>query len=92
VLLISTFVLVGHYDVVHGNAIKFALATIFTLTALIVFTTAGHVQWLTGLALAVGTVLGGIVGARLVIKKGAPWVRVFVVIGAASAIVKLLTG
>jgi uncharacterized membrane protein YfcA len=91
VLLISTFVLAGGYDVVHGNAIKFALAMIFTVVALLVFAQAGQVQWVTGLALAVGTITGGIVGARLVILKGAPWVRVFVVIAAAAAIVKLLT-
>jgi len=92
VLLISTFVLAGGYDVVRGNALKFALATIFTAFALVVFAHAGHVQWVTGLALAVGTIAGGIVGARLVILKGAPWVRVFVVVAAAAAIVKLLAG
>ena len=92
VLLISTFVLAGGYDVVHGNALKFALAMIFTATALVVFTTAGHVEWLPGLAVGVGTTAGGIAGARLVILKGAPWVRVFVVLAAAAAIFKLLTG
>jgi len=92
VLLISTFVLAGGYDVVSGNALKFALAFFFTITALIVFTSAGQVQWLPGLCLGVGTITGGIAGARLVIFKGAPWVRVFVVLAAAAAIFKLLTG
>jgi uncharacterized membrane protein YfcA len=92
VLLISTFVLAGGYDVIHGNALKFALAMVFTTFALVVFAQAGHVQWLTGLALALGTIAGGIVGARLVIQKGAPWVRVFVVIAAVAAIFKLLAG
>lgn len=90
ILLISTFVLLGGYDVVRGNALKFSLAFVFTLVALATFAGAGQVRWMTGLFLAIGTVLGGIVGARLVIVKGAPWVRALVVISAAAAIVKLL--
>jgi len=90
VLLISTFVLAGGFDVVHGNALKFALAFCFTAAALITFAQAGQVQWGTGLALAVGSMTGGVLGARLVIAKGSRWVRVFVVIAAVAAIVKLL--
>jgi uncharacterized membrane protein YfcA len=92
VLLISSFVLIGGYDVVNGNALKFSLALVFTLVALILFAGAGQVRWLPGLVLAIGTVTGGIVGARLVIHKGAKWVRIFVVLGAAAAVVKLLSG
>ena len=92
VLLISTFVLAGGYDVVRGNALKFALAFLFTAAALLTFTAAGQVRWLTGLALAVGTIAGGIVGARLVIAKGSRWVRVLVVVAAVGAVIKLLFG
>ena len=89
-LLISMFVLAGGYDVVRGNALKFALAFVFTTAALLMFASVGQVQWLTGLSLAVGTILGGIVGARLVIARGTQWVRIVVVISALAAIVKLL--
>ena len=92
VLLIGTFVVLGGYDVVNGNALKFSLAFAFTAAALITFAGYGQVQWLTGLALAVGTVIGGIVGARLVISQGVKWVRWFVVVAAVGAIVKLLSG
>ncbi len=90
-LLISMFVVVGGYDVVRGNALKFALAFLFTLAALIMFAGMGQVQWLTGLSLAIGTMTGGIIGARLVIAKGSRWVRWVVVASALAAIVKLLT-
>jgi uncharacterized membrane protein YfcA len=89
-LLITVFVLAGGYDVVRGNALKFAVALVFTLAALMVFAGAGQVQWGTGLVLAVGTIAGGVVGARLVIAKGARWVRVVVALSAVAAIVKLL--
>ncbi len=91
-LLLSMFVLVGGYDVINGNALKFSLAFVFTLVALGMFAGAGHVQWMTGLALALGTMLGGVIGARLVIAKGAKWVRVVVVLSAIGAILKLLLG
>lgn len=90
-LLISMFVLVGGYDVVRGNALKFALAFCFTVAALVVFAGMGQVQWVIGLALAAGTITGGIVGARLVIAKGTRWVRWVVVASAIGAIIKLLT-
>jgi uncharacterized membrane protein YfcA len=89
-LLISMFVLVGGYDVVRGNALKFALAMIFSTAALLAFASTGKVDWVPGLILAVGTVTGGFLGARLVIAKGAAWIRYVVVLSAAGAIVKLL--
>jgi len=92
VLLITTLVLGAGFDVVRGNALKFGLAGIFTLTALILFARAGQVRWIPGLALAAGTVTGGVIGARLVMAKGAAWVRVVVVLAALAAIVKLLAG
>lgn len=89
-LVIGLLVLAGGYDVTHGNALKFALAMIFTSAALLLFAGAGQVQWIPGLCLAAGTIAGGIIGARLVIAKGAQWVRVVVVLSAVAAIVKLL--
>jgi uncharacterized protein len=90
-LLISSLVLIGGYDVVRGNALKFALAFTFTLGALLVFAGKGQVQWIPGLTLAIGTITGGIVGAKIVIKDGARWVRWVVVLSAIGAIFKLLT-
>ncbi|MFC1572491.1 sulfite exporter TauE/SafE family protein [Candidatus Eisenbacteria bacterium] len=89
-LLISTFVLLGGFDVVSGNALKFSLAFVFTAVALALFAGVGHVRWLHGLCLAIGTMTGGIIGARLVMAKGARWVRVVVVLSAIGAILKLL--
>ena len=89
-LLIGMFVLVGGYDVVRGNALKFALALIFSIAALLTFAGTGQVEWIPGLILAVGSVTGGFLGARLVIAKGAGWIRYIVVLSAAGAILKLL--
>lgn len=92
VLQLGALVLLGGFDVVRANALKFGLATCFTAAALLVFWRAGQVLWLPGLALAAGSTVGGVLGARLVIAKGARWVRVFVVLAALAAIIKLLMG
>ncbi|MEZ4396571.1 MAG: sulfite exporter TauE/SafE family protein [Candidatus Krumholzibacteriia bacterium] len=90
VLMISAFVLGAGFDVVHGNALKFSLALSFTAAALLLFAGFGQVRWLIGLLLAVGTVAGGIVGARLVMLRGAAWVRGLVLLSALAAAAKLL--
>jgi len=92
VLQLAVLVLLGGFDVVRANALKFGLAVCFTAAALFVFWRAGQVQWVPGLALAAGSTVGGVLGARLVIAKGARWVRVFVVLAALAAIAKLLAG
>ncbi len=91
-MLIAMFVIAGGYDVVDGNALKFALIMIFTALSLALFAHAGQVRWVPGLALTVGTVVGGIVGARLVITKGTRLVRLVVVASALGAALKLLLG
>jgi len=79
-----------HIADVGANTGKFAVAFFFSLAALILFAGAGQVRWLPGIALGAGSTVGGIIGARLVISKGATWVRAVVVISAIAAIVKLL--
>jgi len=90
ILLTALFVLVGGYDVVRGNAMKFGLAFVFTGVALILFSRAGLVRWVPGMALAAGSISGGVLGARMVMIKGAPWVRAFVALSALAAVAKLL--
>ncbi len=90
VVLISTLVLLGGFDTVHGNALKFAITLVFTAASLVLFAGLGQVRWGIGLCLSAGTMAGGYVGARLVMTKGARWVRIFVLLGVAAGVVKLL--
>lgn len=65
-------------DLVRGNALKAAVILIFTVLALGIFTWQGHVEWLPGLAMGVGNLLGGLLGVRLTVRKGHRWVQGFV--------------
>ncbi|MCD0460780.1 sulfite exporter TauE/SafE family protein [Roseiconus lacunae] len=57
-------------DLVGSNAVKNWIAFLVTLTATVVFTIYGLVQWAPGLSMAAGNLIGGVVGAKLAIKKG----------------------
>jgi uncharacterized membrane protein YfcA len=89
VLMLGSFVLFAGFDVVRGNALKFGLALTFTSFALLTFAQADQVRWLPGLVLALGTIAGGALGAKLVIKRGARWVRWFGLLAAQAAPDKL---
>ena len=69
------------YGLVAGNAIKVACIFLFSIVSLAVFAANGMVDWGLGLALAVGTFSGALVGARLTLAAGDRVLR-FVVMAA----------
>lgn len=62
-------------DLVRGNAVKVFLVLVQTLVSLAIFSFSGKVVWGPGLALAVGSVLGGYVGVHLTVLKGHAWIQ-----------------
>jgi len=84
--------LLGAYLAAHVDETLFrrAAAVLFAIMAATVFVDPG--RWARRDSLAAGSMAGGYVGAHLVMAKGSPWVRAFVVLAAAAAIAKLLLG
>ncbi len=62
-------------DLVRGNVVKVLAVLCMTAQALLIFAWQGRVDWLLGLCLAAGTILGGLLGARLTVLKGHRWLR-----------------
>jgi hypothetical protein len=62
-------------DLVRGNAVKILTVLALTLLSLLIFVSAGKVDWPMGLALGVGNLLGSLVGVRLTVAKGHAWLR-----------------
>ena len=62
-------------DLVRGNAVKVLSVLCFTLLSLAIFAWSGRVHWPYGLSLAVGTTLGGHLGARWTVLKGHRWLK-----------------
>ena len=73
-LVLATVAVLG-LDFVRGNALKFLIALLFTPLALVVFSLGGKVDWAAGAALALGNLMGGLIGVRLSVLKGHRWIR-----------------
>ena len=67
-------------DLVRGNAVKVIAILCFTVVSLALFAARGQVQWLPGVALGTGNVLGGLVGVKLTVLKGHDWIQRFVTV------------
>ncbi|MEX2160891.1 MAG: sulfite exporter TauE/SafE family protein [Anaerolineales bacterium] len=75
IFLLSALVLSVGYDLVRGNAVKIIIILAFTIASLLVFTANDQVDWIAGLILGLGNMLGAWVAARLAVTKGSGWVR-----------------
>ena len=88
--LLAALVLGLGLDLVRANAVKVTLVFAYTVLALAIFAISGKVDWLAGAVLAVGNGLGGYLGARLTILKGAPWVRWVLVLAVVASALEIL--
>ncbi len=77
-------------DLVRGNAVKVVAILCFSFMALAIFAWQGKVIWAWGLALAVGTTFGGLLGVRLTVLKGHKWVQGVVTIAVIAFAIRLL--
>lgn len=73
-----------------SNAVKNSIGFLVTLTAAILFIAYGMVDWVPGLTMAVGNLAGGVVGAKLAVKRGSRFVFVFLVIVMLATGIKLV--
>lgn len=80
ILLLLGMSLLQTGDLVASNAIKNLIGFVVTLLGMVVFVVFGQVAWVPGLIMAVGNVLGGVVGARLAIDKGNRLILWFVIV------------
>jgi uncharacterized protein len=88
-LVLALTTLAG-FDLVRGNAVKVLAILLQTLAALAVFMGAGQVRWAEGGLLALGAILGSLVGVRLTVLKGHRWLRVVVTVSMVIFALRLL--
>lgn len=74
-LLLAGFVSLCGHDLAGANPRKVGLVLAFTLPALLVFALHGLLWWGPGLALAAGTAVGGLIGARVNAQWGSRPIR-----------------
>jgi hypothetical protein len=91
VLLIAILGLGLHEDLQRINAAKNVLAALVNLVAALVFIASAEVAWWPALLIAVGSVLGGQIGATVGRRLPPAALRGFIVLIGIIAMVKLLT-
>jgi uncharacterized protein len=75
IFLLAGLVLGVGYNLVRANAVKVGIVLFFTIFALIIFILNGQVNWIVGLILAIGNMLGAWVATKVAVKHGAQWVH-----------------
>jgi uncharacterized membrane protein YfcA len=77
-------------DLVRVNMHKVFIVLAYTLVALTVFASQVEILWSAGLALALGTMTGGWLGAHMTISHGEVWIRRVLYLALTAMIIKLL--
>ena len=90
--LLAGLVLSAGYNVIAANAMKNLIVLVFTAAALVVFVVHDQVEWMLGLLLGAGQALGAWLAAHVAVKRGARFVRWFVVVVTIAAALALLAG
>ena len=77
-------------DLVVANSVKVVVIMVVTVTALPLFIVGGRVDWGPALVLAAGFAVGGALGARLTVTRGASLIRPVMVVAVLALAARLL--
>ena len=89
VFLIIAFTAVLGMDFLHASASAKIINVCTNLGALVVFGLGGHIDWLLGLGLAVCTIIGAQVGARMALQRGAGFIRIVLLVVVLALLVRM---
>jgi uncharacterized protein len=90
VVLLALLGIFLNEDLQRVNAVKNVLAGIVNASAALLFIAVAHVDWWAALYIAVGSTIGGLLGASIGRRLPALALRVLIVVVGVAAIVKLL--
>jgi uncharacterized membrane protein YfcA len=85
--LLMALVLGVGWDLVKANAVKNLIVFLYAIFALLVFMVNGQVQYIIGLVLSAGSIIGAWIASYLAVRKGAGFIRAVIV---ASVILTIL--
>jgi uncharacterized membrane protein YfcA len=87
--LLMALVLGVGYDLVKANAVKNLIVFLYAIFALLVFIFDGKVNYLYGIILSVGSVIGALIASWLAVKKGAGFIRIVIVLSVILTILQV---
>jgi uncharacterized membrane protein YfcA len=92
IFLLAALVLGAGFNLVGANGVKNLIVLAVTVVAIPVFVLHDQVQWTLGLLLGAGQAVGAWVAARVAIKRGAEFVRIFVIVTVLLSALALFAG
>lgn len=87
-LLMSLVLGVG-FDLVKANAVKNLIVFLYAIFALLVFIIDGKVNYLIGIILSIGSIIGALIASYLAVKKGAGFIRAVIVVSVVLTILQI---
>lgn len=87
-LVLAATTLIG-LDLVRGNALKILIILLFILITLLIFLQQGRVEWVPGLVLGAGSLIGAQLGVHLTVFKGHAWLKTAVTVAIILFAIKL---
>lgn len=78
--LLTAIVLGAGYDLVKANAIKVFIVLAYVPFSLLVFIIYDQVNWIYGLVLSIGNVVGALIASRLAVTKGVDFIKWVIVV------------
>lgn len=88
-LIMASLTFINRFSLLKTNIAKVVIVLIYTLASIGVFIFEDLINWELGLALAVGSAIGGYLTSRWSVNKGDKWVRYFVMLTAIAFAIKL---
>lgn len=88
--LLTGLVMSAGFDLVKANALKLFVILLYTPIALLIFFLHRDVHLWMGLLLAAGNMTGAWIGTSMAVKRGANFIRYFVLVAIVIAIIHLL--
>ena len=92
IFLLAALVLGAGFNLVGANAVKNLIVLAVTVVAIPVFVLHDQVQWTIGLLLGAGQAAGAWFAAYVAIKRGAGFVRMFVIVTVLISAIALFSG
>lgn len=92
IMFLSALVLIANYSLTHGNVIKNLISFVYTIPALTVFIINGQVDWVLGLLLAAGQMLGAAAASYFASKtpNAGKWIRILLIVMIVGSLGKLI--
>ena len=87
--LLMALVLGIGFDLVKANAVKNLIVFFYAIFALLVFIISGQVNYLYGLILSIGSVIGALIASYLAVKKGAGFIRAVIILSVILTILQV---